>query len=147
MVKNSKQEILNKILKETYCRLMPSEIQGVGVFAVKDIPKSANPFPDVPKQKWVAFKESDFAKAPIGIKKMLSAFFVSDKKGKIFIAEGGLNNIDISFYINHSKSPNLITRDDGENFITRRKIKKGEELTVDYSTYAPDFQESLANGH
>ena len=43
--------------------------------------------------------------------------------------------MDISYFLNDSKKPNLKTIDDGENFVTLRKIKKGEELTVAYKTY------------
>jgi SET domain-containing protein len=43
--------------------------------------------------------------------------------------------MDISYYLNDSKNPNIKTTDDGENFLTLRKIKKGEELQVAYKTY------------
>ena len=32
----------------------------------------------------------------------------------------------------------MITKDDGLNFVTKRAIKKGEELLVDYRTYDPN---------
>jgi hypothetical protein len=46
----------------------------------------------------------------------------------------GMNVIRLNCYLNHSTKPNVRTRD-GYDFITRRKIMIGEELTVDYRTY------------
>jgi len=43
--------------------------------------------------------------------------------------------MDMSFFVNNSESSNLKTIDSGSIFITLRKIKKGEELTVAYKTY------------
>jgi SET domain-containing protein len=43
----------------------------------------------------------------------------------------GLNVVNISIYINHSKKPNLIMNKDG-SFTTMRKITTGEELLMDY---------------
>ena len=40
---NDKNELL-KVLGKTYCRLMPSKLGGVGVFAIRDIAKGTNPF-------------------------------------------------------------------------------------------------------
>ena len=57
------------------------------------------------------------------------------KDGSVDISDSCLNGMDISYYLNDSKNPNLKTTDDGVNFVTMRKIKKGEELTVAYATY------------
>jgi len=35
-----------KRLEKVYCRLAPSSVHGVGIFAIKDIPKGINPFAD-----------------------------------------------------------------------------------------------------
>ena len=53
-----KKEVLN-CLKNTYCRLKPSKIEGVGVFAVRDIPKNINPFEGIKNQRWYEFKLSE----------------------------------------------------------------------------------------
>ena len=53
----TKKEILNN-LKNTYCRLKASKIQGVGIFAVREIPKGKNPFFGLRKQKWHKFQMS-----------------------------------------------------------------------------------------
>ena len=129
-----KNKILNN-LKNTYCRLMPSKIEGVGVFAVRDIPKGKNPFLGTKKQKWTKFGMTELANLDKEILNLIDSFFVIRNNGTVYISESGLNGMDISYYLNDSKKPNVKTIDDGENFVTLRKIKKGDELTVAYATY------------
>jgi SET domain-containing protein len=130
----SKKEIL-KNLKNTYCRLRPSKIEGVGIFAIREISKGVNPFYGSPKRKWQKLKPQDYKNLDKEIKKMIGDFFAMDKDGAFSIPEYGLNGIDISFFLNTSENPNIKTIDDGTNFIATRKIKKGEELTVSYADY------------
>jgi SET domain-containing protein len=68
-------------------------------------------------------------------KKMISDFFGMNENKEFLIPEGGLNGMDISFFLNTSLNPNIKTIDDGTNFISIKKIKKGEELTVSYAPY------------
>ena len=131
---SSKKGIFKK-LENTYCRIKPSSLHGVGVFAVRNIPKNVGPFKGIRKQKWVEFNVSELKYLGKEIIKMIDSFYVIEKDGKVLINEDGLNGMDISFFLNDSKSPNLKTIDGGYNFITLRKIKKGEELTVAYYTY------------
>ncbi len=42
-----------------------------------------------------------------------------------------------AWYLNLSKKPNMAA-DESYDFYSLRMIKKGEELTVDYDTYAAD---------
>ena len=125
-----------KKLENTYCRLKPSPLQGIGVFAIRDIPANINPFNTIKKQKWVEFDISELKYLGKEILKMIEDFYVIEKDGKVLINEDGLNGMDISFFLNNSKSPNLKTIDGGYNFVTLKGIKKGEELTVAYYTFS-----------
>ncbi|MBU4204613.1 SET domain-containing protein [Patescibacteria group bacterium] len=134
---NSKKTLKSNIvkkLKNTYCRLKPSKISGVGVFAVRDIPRNKDPFRGIKEQNWYEFKTSDFKNFDKEVLKMIDDFFVIEKDGSVLIPEFGLDGMDISFFPNNSENPNLKRIDDG-SFSTLRKIKKGEELTVSYGTY------------
>lgn len=131
---SSKKDVFKK-LENTYCRLKPSSFHGVGVFAVRDIPANVDPFEGIRKQKWVKFNISELKYLEKEIIEMIDDFYVIEKDGKVLINEDGLNGMDVSFFPNNSKSPNVKTIDGGYNFITLRKIKKGEELTVAYHTY------------
>ncbi|MDO8647969.1 MAG: SET domain-containing protein [Candidatus Diapherotrites archaeon] len=131
---NSRKELLQN-LKSTYCRIAPSKVQGVGILAIRDIPKGTNPFPSVRKQKWVKFNISEFQNADKAVLELIDAFFVIQKDGSFWAWDLGLNGMEPSFYINHSKKPNIKAENNGANFRTLRKIKKGEELLVSYGTY------------
>ena len=132
----SQKEKILEILKKTYCRLQPSQIQGVGVFAIRNIPKGINPFPDSRPFSWSEFYLSELKTLDPEIIKMIEAFFVVEKDKNVLIPEFGLNGMDISFFVNHSENPNLSTIDEGFTFVAIRNIKKGEELSVSYKTYA-----------
>ncbi len=140
---NKKNTTLN-YLKSTYCRLMPSKIEGVGVFAIRDIPKGKNPFWGIKNNKWLKFKTKELKRLDKEILKMIDDFFVIEKDETVYIPESGLNGVDVSFFVNNSKNPNLKIIEDGKNealnFKTIKKIKKGEELTVSYSTYDEKYK-------
>ncbi|MFA5931590.1 MAG: SET domain-containing protein [archaeon] len=131
---NSKEKVVKKILG-TYCRLKTSKIHGIGIFAIRDIPKGADPFENEKRQKWIKINKKEFAGADKEIIKLLEDFFWFDENGEGWVPEGGINEMGISFYSNHSKKPNIRRIDEDGNFITLRLIKKGEELLVDYETY------------
>ncbi|MEN9342144.1 MAG: hypothetical protein RIQ54_400, partial [Candidatus Parcubacteria bacterium] len=48
----------------------------------------------------------------------------------------GLNGMNISQFLNHSKKSNVKWIERSQIFKTKRKIKPGEELTVDYSEFS-----------
>lgn len=129
-----KKDII-KNLKNTYCRLKPSKIEGVGVFALRNIPKGINPFGGTKKQIWHKFQISELKILGGEILSLIDSFFVVHKDGTVYIPDSGLNGMDISYFLNNSEEASIKTIDDGENFITLRKIKKNEELTVSYKTY------------
>ncbi len=141
---NKKKQEIVKILKNTYCRLKPSKISGIGVFAIRDIPKNKNPFIGSKDQKWIRFKLDELKNIDDEIMKMIDDFFVIEKNGFVDIPENGLNGIDISFFLNNFKNPNLKIvykkNEDSASFITTKKIKKGEELTIQYSTYDEKYK-------
>jgi len=53
------------------------------------------------------------------------------EKGRVFAPEIGMNAVNLSIYLNHSKTPNLFYNDDGvlEAMVD---IAKGDEVTIDY---------------
>jgi len=130
-----KKEAVLKKLKNTYCRLQPSRISGVGVFAIRDIPEGINPFHGAQDPEWIEFKVDELKDIDKEILQMIDDFNVIEKNGTVLIPDCALNGMDPSFFLNNSDSPNLETTDGGFRFITIRKIKKGEELTVSYGTY------------
>jgi hypothetical protein len=131
---NKKQFL--KSLTEIYCRLAKTK-NGVGVVALRAIPKGVDPFKncdpfgdvlELPK------KELDAYPAPKVIKNMVRDFCAL-QDGVYFVPDYGIDAIDKSYFLNHSKKPNMASSDHGETFVTVRNIKTGEELTADYDAY------------
>lgn len=142
-MKNKKEKVLEN-LKNTYCRLKRSKIEGIGIVAIRDIPKDTNPFFGVQNQKWQKFKMSELKGVDKEIIKMIDSFFTIEKDGTVYVPKNGLNGMDISFFLNDSNQPNLKVvgggKEEAIEFRTSKKIKKGEELTVSYSTFDEKYK-------
>ncbi|MEK6959277.1 MAG: SET domain-containing protein [archaeon] len=134
------KKIALEMIKKTYCRLKPSLLGGVGIFAIDDIPKGINPFASAPKPKWIRLNARDLAGLDKERKRLVDDFYVKQKDGTIWVNKTGFYGMDMSFYINHSKNPNMVEKKGGDYFVTKRKIKKGEELIVDYGTYDSEWK-------
>ena len=137
-MKRTARALIRDLEKNVYCRLRPSPVHGVGIFAIRDIPKGVNPFKSFLPYPFVAVPASQVFNNPRinpAVKKMASDMY-SVQDGKLYLYQGGLNGIDISFFLNHSGRPNLIVTKGGDVFITARRIKKGEELFSDHRQYA-----------
>ncbi|PIN90428.1 hypothetical protein COU57_03515 [Candidatus Pacearchaeota archaeon CG10_big_fil_rev_8_21_14_0_10_32_14] len=131
----NKKDLVLKRLQNTYCRLRASQIEGVGVFAIRDIPQDVNPFEGMRQEKWVTFKVEELQNLDKEVLTLIDDFFVIEKDGTVKIPVYGPNGMDISFFVNNSDDPNMKTIDDGFTFVTSRSIEKGEELTISYATY------------
>jgi SET domain-containing protein len=132
-------QLLNRVLGDCYCRLQPSKIHGIGVFAVRDIPKGRNPFKTIPKYGdigYVRITEDELDALPPRLSQLIQELFIPTN-GIMRIPNYGLNVIHLNGYLNHSIKPNMRTSD-GYDFVTLRKISVGEELTVDYRTFGAE---------
>lgn len=115
-----------------YARLAPSKIHGVGVIAIRRIPKGTYVFVgDDEEMTWI--RKSSIAKISGPLKKLYRDFCVV-RNGN-FGCPGNFNQLTLPWYLNHSSKPNLAA-DKDLRFFSIRDIKCGEELTVDYSTYS-----------
>lgn len=123
-------------LSDVYCRLGVTP-HGVGVVAIRSIPKGTDPFKRCdPHGDVLQIPEAEFeaSAAPKEAKDMVRDFCAL-QDGVYFVPDYGIDAIDKSYFLNHSKKPNLISKDKGETFVAARSIKKGEELTADYDYY------------
>ena len=131
--------LLTRVLRDCYCRLQPSPIHGIGVFAVRNIPKGKNPFNTIPKYAnfgYVRITEDELDALPSKLSEAIRSLFIPTD-GMMHVPNHGLNVIRLNSYLNHSEMPNMRTRN-GYDFLTLNKILVGEELTVDYRTYGAD---------
>jgi hypothetical protein len=121
---------------DVYCRLGASKIHGVGVFAIIDIPANTDPFKHC-QTEYKKYKVSElFKDIKPEHKKLYDDFCVFEGGDKYVWTPKSFNRIDISYYLNSSKKPNMRADEHGDFFFTTRLIKSGEELTVDYDTYS-----------
>lgn len=126
-------EFVNQLKNDVYCRLRPAH-HGVGVFAVKDIPPFTNPFRGCDDTDYKKIHESELSEIEPEVMSLVKDFLVYED-GYYWYSDRGIQGIDISYFLNHSKKPNMTADMLGENFYTTRLVKAGEEIVVDYDTY------------
>lgn len=119
---------------KVYTRLGRSKIQGVGVFAIIDIKKGIKIFADDPPQAKI-IAASKIGNLPQAIQGLYHAFAVYQPKNDTFVCPASFNKMTVQWYVNHSKKPNVKANARYE-FFALRKISAGEELTVNYESYA-----------
>ena len=122
-----------KSLDKVYVRIGKGRY-GVGVIAIRDIPKGIDPFYDDTTAKYLSITPEEVKDQPSEIKKLIKDFCPL-QDGKYYVPYHGMNSISVAYYLNHSKKSNMVAVDMADSFKTSRNIKKGEELTVDYETY------------
>ena len=123
-----------------YTRIKRSKVHGVGVFAIRPIKKGTCIFyGDDDELVWI--KEDKIRNLPRALKKLYADFCVLKKKknGKFYGCPRNFNVLTVSWYINHSRRPNVAC-DKNFNFFALKNIKVGEELTADYYTYSDGDQ-------
>jgi len=126
----TKKKLLRHLTTEVYCRIGVSPLHGVGVFALRAIPRGLDPLPSWLENAGVQFTHQELKLLPRAVKKQIKTFCYYDEDGFI-IPSIGMNSFDMSIYLNHSKTPNVKMKKSGK-FVTLRAVRSGEELTMDY---------------
>jgi hypothetical protein len=126
-----KQKIINSIYNNCNVRLKPSRVcSGVGVFSIIPIKKNTILFEDVMSDdihiKWEEINSIDQR-----IIDYLSTMCNLNNEG-IFLTRT-VNNINLSYFVNHSKEPNVIHDLEKDVFITIRDIEIDEEILCVYT--------------
>lgn len=134
----TKEELIRDLEKNVYCTIRPSPIEGVGVFAVRDIPEGEMPFRGSGDPEIVRIPESDVfdnPRIPDTVKKMVRDFYATED-GEICFSDHSFNQLDISYWMNTSSEPNVTFRPADYSVVAKRDIKAGEELTIDYGEFS-----------
>lgn len=127
---NLKHRLHQHLKHEVYCKLGVSKIHGVGVFALRDIAQGTQPLKTMVSRKEKKFSRAELKEIPSSVRKHMADFCLIES-GRVFVPEIGLNAVNISVYLNHSKTPNLFFNKQ-EALEALRDITRGEELTIDY---------------
>jgi len=128
--RSARRGVIRLLEKELFCELRPSKIHGIGVFAIRAIPKGIDPLVSRFKSPEVFVSHRSVKKLPSSVLKLLQVFCFHDKKGYLLPSKG-LNVVSMAVYLNHSKNPNLRMLKNGQ-FKALCNIKKNTELTMDY---------------
>jgi hypothetical protein len=125
-----KEKLILRRLDEVYCRLAPSKIHGVGVFAIKQIPLGINPFKgSYMAQEAIVVNKCKIKDEGKEILKMLHDYHPTSDD-KLQIISNFPNSLIWSNFINYGSNPNIELMTDGE-WKTLRIVEKGEELIED----------------
>lgn len=125
-----KTKLLNHLRNEIFCKIAVSATHGVGVIAIKAIPKGAKPLHSLRPQREIKISNKELKGIPKTVREYIDSFcFVED--GETYVPSGGLNSMDMAVYLNHSKAPNLRFMPNGD-LVALKNVKAGEELFIDY---------------
>lgn len=127
----TKEDLLNELSANTWVMIQPSGIHGIGVFAVRDIPAGCKEMFSKEMGEWVTVPRNEIDALPAYARDMVENYCLYDDEN-YFVPAKGFKSIDLSLFLNHADTPNIISVNDGAYFETLRAIKKGEELLVDY---------------
>lgn len=117
-----------------YARIGVSRLHGVGVLAIRPIPKGALVFAgEDERATWL--DRAAVRKLPPAVCALYEDFGMVD--GARIGVPTSLNRLSVGWYVNHADAPNLAAGDDGR-FRALRRIRAGEELTADYRTFCDE---------
>lgn len=115
---------LNTLNRWFTVELQPSDIHGIGVFAVKDLPKGTNLFMNImPYPFHIPYKDLE-DNVPEYVLEKIKGRWPNVTKGEAFV----FPDARYLAYCNHSDKANY----DAKTDVTLKDIKKGEEITEDY---------------
>jgi SET domain-containing protein len=122
--------LVDSILTQSYVQLKPSKVcNGVGVFALRTIPKNTILFTDVEPDSnlitWESLKHADQQ-----VLEYLKSICNTSDQG-VYLNRT-INNINVTYYVNHSDNPNVIHNKILDVFMTLIDIHPGQELVCKY---------------
>ena len=128
-----KEALLKQLQSQTYVMIKPSPLHGIGVFAIRDIPKGTKDIFSEGFGDWIKVSKEEMDALPIHSRELIENHCLFDEDS-YFVPEYGFKLVDLVIYLNHSETPNVKSLNDGEQFEALVDIKAGEELLVDYAT-------------
>lgn len=129
----TKIELLNELHHSTFAMIQPSPIHGIGVFAIRDIPKGTKNIFSKEAGEWIKVKRDEVEALPAHAKNLVETHCLFDEN-YYYLPDYGFKKLDIVIFLNHDANPNIISVNDGVYFESIRDISCGEELLIDYGT-------------
>jgi len=129
----NKEALLKELSASTYVMIKPSPLHGIGVFAIRDIPKGTKNIFSQGVGEWIKVSKQEVDALPQHARDLIENHCLFDED-HYFIPDYGFKLVDLVIYLNHSETPNVISLNEGEQFEALTDIACGEELLVDYGT-------------
>ena len=131
------RKIIDSIKYNCNVRLKPSKVcDGVGVFALIDIPADTVLFNDIdPDMNFITWDEIGDIKDEVKV--YLKSMCNSNESG-LFLSRT-VSAINVSYYVNHSDNFNVHHDLTLDRYITTKDIKAGDEILCKYIFSEIDF--------
>ena len=125
----SPSHLIAEAHNDIYCKLAPSPIHGVGVFALKDIPINTVIFRV--NLKTITVDSKFLNRIHINVANYYNSMLLSNLS-TIEIPETGMSVIPTSYYLNHSEEPNAKIDIENNLIVAKKNIYADEEVTINY---------------
>ena len=134
---SNKKRIILSTKEECYVKLKPSKVcDGIGVFALRTIPAGTVLFTDiVPDIEFIGWDE--LVDIEESVLKYLNSICNITPTG--LLLSRTVNNINVSYYVNHSTKPNVFHDKKFDRFSTLVDIEEGEEILCKYESEEIDW--------
>ena len=129
----TKEALLKDLHQDTYVMIKPSPLHGIGVFAIRDIPKGTRDLFSQGVGEWIKLTIAEVEALPKHSRDLVENHCLFDED-HYYVPDYGFKLVDLVVYLNHSDTPNVISINEGEFFEAIRDITAGEELLLDYGT-------------
>lgn len=120
-----------------WCRLGPSALHGIGVFAMIPIPKGVDVFAnDAGDTTWIEAAEIATLPASSAQRQLYADFAI--QRGTLLGCPPNFNRLSVGWYVNEPGRGGESNLEVAEDYamVTRRDISAGEELTIVYATFS-----------
>lgn len=125
------KQLLAELQKDTYVMIKPSPLDGIGVFAIRDIPKGCRTMFSKNIGEWIKVPKAEVELLPAHSKTLIETYCLYDEE-YYFVPDYGFKVMDLVNFLNHSDTPNIISINDGETFEAVTDIAAGQELLINY---------------
>ena len=120
-------EQISKLNSEVKCRLAPSKIHGVGVFAIRNVKKGEKLYCQSEQREWMTVPFLRFGEIGSVVKDLILDRWPKVKDGGVFLSPN--DDARLVSFMNHCEAPNYDSHKDEALF----DILKGEEVVEDYN--------------
>ncbi len=133
---NNLQKVLDHLQVNIKTKIAPSPIHGIGVFAIKDIKKGEQVFPQWDGETAVYMIPNDKLKSlPNEVQDLLDMYFINEECGyKLFRLFKGINFICHTVSYCNSAYPNKENTNINNDGVALKDIVAGEEILEWYTS-------------